>query len=343
MSLDMKAILGIVATGAALTEEQAAETFALMMSGGATDAQIGAFLMALRVRGETVAEITGGARVMREKAHGIVAPEGAIDTCGTGGDAKGTLNISTGVAFVVAALGVPVAKHGNRALSSKSGAADVLRALGVNLDCAMPLVQRALDDYGICFMMAPRHHGAMKHVMPARIELATRTVFNLLGPLSNPARTKRQLLGVFAQGWVEPLALVLHRLGAEAAWVVHGSDGLDELTTTGPSFVAELKDGIVRSFEITPEQAGLPRATPESIRGGTPEHNAVAMHALLDGQTGAFRDIVLLNAAAALIVAGKVATLPEGVALAAQAIDSGKAKEKLAQLVAITNSEAATS
>jgi anthranilate phosphoribosyltransferase len=343
MSLDMKAILGIVATGAALTEEQAAETFALMMSGGATDAQIGAFLMALRVRGETVAEITGGARVMREKAHGIVAPEGAIDTCGTGGDAKGTLNISTGVAFVVAALGVPVAKHGNRALSSKSGAADVLRALGVNLECAMPLVQRALDEHGICFMMAPRHHGAMKHVMPARIELATRTVFNLLGPLSNPARTKRQLLGVFAQGWVEPLALVLHRLGAEAAWVVHGSDGLDELTTTGPSFVAELKDGIVRSFEITPEQAGLPRATPESIRGGTPEHNAVAMHALLDGQTGAFRDIVLLNAAAALIVAGKVATLSEGVALAAQAIDSGKAKEKLAQLVAITNSEAATS
>ncbi len=338
MTMDMKAIIGLVATGTALSEEQAAAAFELMMSGEATNAQIGAFLMGLRVRGETVAEITGGARVMRDKAQLIHAPAGAIDTCGTGGDAKGTLNISTGTAIVIAALGVPVAKHGNRALSSKSGAADVLKALGVNLDCDMALVQQALDQLGLCFMMAPRHHGAMKHVMPARIELATRTIFNLLGPLSNPARTRRQLLGVFAHGWVEPLAQVLHRLGAEAAWVVHGSDGLDEITTTGPTFVAELKQGAVRTFEITPEQAGLPRAQPEDIRGGDPQDNAAAMHRLLAGERGAFRDIVLLNAAAALIVADKVTSLTDGVALAASAIDSGAAQRKLAAFVALTNS-----
>ncbi len=334
---DMKSILARVASGATLTEEQAGLAFDIIMSGNATPSQMGGFLMALRVRGETVDEITGAARVMRGKAIAVDAPVGAIDTCGTGGDGASTYNISTAAALVVSACGIPVAKHGNRAISSKSGAADVLSALGVNLDCDLSLVRKALWEAGIAFLMAPRHHLAMRNVGPTRVELGTRTIFNLMGPLSNPATTKRQLLGVFAKQWVEPLAQVLQRLGSETAWVVHGSDGLDEITTTGPSTVAQLKDGAVTVFEIAPEDVGLPRATLEDLRGGDAQTNAAAIHALFDGAPGPYRDIVLLNAAAALLVAGKADTLKDGVALAAAAIDNGGARERLRRLVAITN------
>lgn len=334
---DMKSILARVASGATLTEEQAGLAFDIIMSGNATPSQMGGFLMALRVRGETVDEITGAARVMRGKAIAVDAPPGAIDTCGTGGDGASTYNISTAAAIVVSACGIPVAKHGNRAISSKSGAADVLSALGVNLDCDLSLVRKALWEAGIAFLMAPRHHLAMRNVGPTRVELGTRTIFNLMGPLSNPATAKRQLLGVFAKQWVEPLAQVLKRLGSEAAWVVHGSDGLDEITTTGPSTVAQLKDGIVTVFEVAPEDAGLPRASLDDLRGGDAQTNAAAIHALFDGVRSPYRDIVLLNAAASLLVADKAATLTDGVALAAEAIDSGGARDRLRRLIAITN------
>ncbi|HUL10346.1 MAG TPA: anthranilate phosphoribosyltransferase [Candidatus Acidoferrum sp.] len=335
---DFKALLNVAAAGKALTGEQAETAFDIMMSGNATPSQMGGFLMALRVRGETVEEITGAVRAMRGKMTRIEAPPGAIDTCGTGGDAAGTWNISTGAALVVAACGVPVAKHGNRGLSSKSGAADVLGVLGVNIDADMALVKQALWEANICFMMAPRHHSAMRHVGPTRVELGTRTIFNLMGPLSNPAGAKRQLTGVFSRAWIGPMAEVLGKLGAERAWVVHGSDGIDELTTTGPSYVAEWKDGKVAAFEVTPEEAGLPRATATDLKGGDPATNALAVNALLDGHPGAYRDIVLYNSAAALLVAGKVATLRAGVQMAAEAVDSGKARAVLAKLVAITNS-----
>lgn len=333
----LKPIIAQVATGSPLDQTQAATAFDIMMSGGASPAQMGGLLMAMRVRGETVDEITGAAKAMRAKALSIIAPEGAIDTCGTGGDAKGTYNISTAVSFVCAAAGVPVAKHGNRALSSKSGASDVLGALGVNMDCDVSQLEAALRDVGICFLLAPKHHAAMRHVMPVRVDLATRTIFNVLGPLSNPAGARRQLLGVYSATLVEPLAQVLNLLGSEAAWVVHGSDGLDELTTTGPSQVAELKDGFIRSFTVTPEEAGLVRAEPADIRGGTPAENATALRALLAGAPGAYRDIVLLNSAAALIVAEKVSSLKEGAELAASLIDSGAARAKLERFVAYTN------
>jgi len=338
---DFKTLLAHVATGAPLNLEQARQAFEIMMSGDATPAQIGGFLMALRVRGETVDEITAAASVMREKVLRVDAPDGAIDTCGTGGDASGTFNISTAAAFVVAACGVPVAKHGNRALSSKTGSAEVLMALGVNIETSPDLVSECVRKAGLGFMMAPRHHGAMKHVGPARVELGTRTIFNLLGPLSNPAGTKRQLIGVFAKQWVEPLAQVLGNLGAERAWVVHGSDGLDELTTTGPSYVAALENGQVRSFEITPADAGLELAQPVDLLGGDSEANANAIRDLLAGHKGAYRDIVLLNAAAALIVAGKAADLKAGAALGADAIDNGKAALVLERLIAISNGRAA--
>ena len=338
---DFKSLIGVVANGKALTAEQAEAAFDTMMSGNATPSQMGAFLMALRVRGETVAEIAGAVRAMRAKMTRIEAPDGAIDTCGTGGDAAGTWNISTAAAIVVAACGVPVAKHGNRGLSSKSGAADVLGALGVNVDADMALVQQALWDAHICFMMAPRHHSAMRHVGPTRVELGTRTIFNLMGPLSNPAGAKRQLTGVFSRAWIAPMAEVLGKLGAERAWVVHGSDGIDELTSTGPSYVAEWKDGKVTTFEVAPEEAGLPRAIAADLKGGDPATNALALNALLDGHPGAYRDVVLYNSAAALLVAGKVATLRAGIGMAAAAIDSGKARATLAKLVAITNSKPA--
>jgi anthranilate phosphoribosyltransferase len=338
-TVDLKALLAIAASGRALTGEQAEAAFDVMMSGDATPAQMGGFLMALRVRGETVA---GAARTMRAKMLTIEAPDGAIDTCGTGGDATGTYNISTASQFVVAACGVPVAKHGNRALSSKSGAADVLTALGVNIEADMSLVKRALWEAGTCFLMAPRHHSAMRHVGPVRVELGTRTIFNLLGPLSNPAKVKRQVIGVFSRDWVEPLAQVLKGLGHERAWVVHGADGMDELSTTGSSYVAELKDGKVATFQVTPEEAGLPRARLEDLKGGDAARNAHVLQAMLDGEHGPFRDIVLYSSAAALLVAGKAGDLTSGVALATEAVDSGAARRTLARLVAITNEPVAS-
>jgi len=334
---DLKPLIAIAAAGRALDESQAEQAFDILMSGDATPSQIGGFLMSLRVRGETVPEIVGAVRAMRAKMVRIEAPDGAIDTCGTGGDGAGTLNISTGAAIVTAAAGVPVAKHGNRAASSKTGAADVLAALGVNIDADMSLVKEALWKANICFLMAPRHHNAMRHVGPTRVELGTRTIFNLMGPLSNPAGARRQLVGVFARQWIQPLAEVLGRLGTEHAWVVHGSDGLDEITTTGPSHVAELKNGRVTQFEVTPEAAGLSRAKPADIKGADAATNAAAITALLAGKAGPYRDIVLLNSAAALLIAGKAGDLKSGAAVAASVIDSGKAKAALAQLVAITN------
>jgi anthranilate phosphoribosyltransferase len=295
--------------------------------------------MALRVRGETVEEITGAATVMRAKAAKITAPEGAIDIVGTGGDAIGTWNISTGAALVVAACGVPVAKHGNRALSSRSGAADVLTALGIFVDADFKLIEKAIAEAGIGFMMAPRHHAAMRHVGGTRVELGTRTIFNLLGPLSNPALVKRQMVGVFAERWIEPMAATLGRLGLERAWVVHGSDGMDEITTTGPTAVAELANGEVRRFNVTPEEAGLPRATLAELKGGTPAENAAAIMAMLGGKKNAYRDVVCLNAAASLMVAGKAANLRDGATMAAAAIDSGRATATLSKLIAITNAK----
>lgn len=335
---DMKSLIGHVATGATLSEEEAEAAFDIIMTGNATPAQMGGFLMALRVRGETVEEITGAARSMRAKALPITAPADAIDTVGTGGDGAKTYNISSASAFVLAGAGIPVAKHGNRALSSRTGAADVLTALGINNECDMSLVQQALDEVGICFLMAPRHHSAMRHVGGTRVELGTRTIFNLLGPLANPAAVKRQLVGVFAREWVEPVAHVLGKLGSERAWVVHGSDGLDEVTTTGSTFVSALENGTVRSFEIAPEDAGLPRAKPEDLKGAGPEENAKALRSLLEGESGPYRDVVLFNIAAALMVAEKVSNLKEGVALAAEVIDSGEALAKLDGLIRVTNS-----
>jgi anthranilate phosphoribosyltransferase len=340
MTADMtqlKALLAAVADGRALSEAEAQLGFDVMMSGNATPAQMGAFLMALRVRGETVDEITGAARTMRAKALHVKAPDNAIDLVGTGGDNIGTWNVSTASALVVAGCGIPVAKHGNRAVSSRAGSADVLTALGVNLDCDVRLIERAIAEAGVGFMMAPRHHSATRHVAGPRVELGTRTIFNILGPLSNPAGVKRLLVGVFARKWIEPMARTLGNLGAIRAWVVHGSDGLDELTTTGPSHVAELKDGAVRVFEVTPEDAGLKRAKLDELKGGLPADNAAAVEALLAGKPGPFRDIVRLNAGAALLIAGKAADLKAGAAIAAEAIDSGKAKACLAKLVAITN------
>ena len=333
----MKPLLARLASGAALTRDEARGAFELIMDGLATPAQIGAFLMGLRVRGETVDEIAAAASVLRDKAKTIEAPPGAIDTCGTGGDASGTYNISTAAAIVTAACGVPVAKHGNRAVSSKSGSADVLIALGVEIGADESLMRESLARHNICFLMAPRHHAAMRHVAGVREEMGLRTLFNLLGPLSNPAGTRRQVLGVFAEHWVTPLAEVLGVLGAERAWVVHGSDGLDELTVTGPSQVAEWHQGKVARFEVTPEAVGLARAPAGSLAGGDAAHNAAALRRLLDGESGPYRDVVLLNSAAALVVADKVSSLSDGAALAAAAIDRGHARACLEALIEITN------
>ncbi|MCB2108292.1 MAG: anthranilate phosphoribosyltransferase [Rhodobacteraceae bacterium] len=337
---DLKPTLARLADGAQLSETEAEAAFEIIMSGAASPVQMAAFLMALRVRGETTAELTGAARIMRAKALKVDAPDDAIDTCGTGGDASGTFNISTAVAFVVAGCGVPVAKHGNRAMSSKSGTADALAALGVNLDATPDVIARAIKEAGVGFLFAQKHHSAMKHVAPVRTELGTRTIFNLIGPLSNPAGAKRQLIGVFARKWVKPVAETLGRLGSESAWVVHGSDGLDELTTTGASFVAELKNGKVREFEVAPEDAGLPRANASALKGGDAAHNAHALKELLHGHAGAYRDIVILNAAAALVVAGKANDLKAGAAMAAESIKSGNALKALDGLVAISNGRA---
>src|SRR5205085_89883 len=284
-----------------------------MMSGEATPSQMGALLMALRVRGETVDEITGAVTTMRSKMLRVEAPPDAIDVVGTGGDASGSYNISTCSSFIVAGAGVPVAKHGNRALSSRSGAADVLQALGVKIDLTPDNVGRCIREAGIGFMFAPAHHPAMKNVGPTRVELGTRTIFNLLGPLSNPAGVKRQMVGVFSRQWIEPLAQVLKNLGSEGAWVVHGSDGLDEITISGPTYVAALENGGIRTFEITPEEVGIKRERPEVLRGGDAEENAQALLAVLKGRKGPFRDVAILNAAAALVVAGRTKNLESGV------------------------------
>ena len=335
-NLDLKPLIKIVSDGCSLTEEQSKEAFDIIMTGNATPSQIGGFLMAMRVRGETTEEITGAALSMREKVVKITAPFGAIDTVGTGGDASGTFNISTASSFIVSAAGVPVAKHGNKALSSKTGAADVLSQLGVNLDCDISVVQKAMDEIGICFLMAPRHHMAMRHVAASRSELGTRTIFNILGPLANPALVKKQLVGVFSESWVEPMARVLKSLGSERAWVVHGSDGLDEITTTGITKVAALDKGDITTFTIHPGDAAIELAQPKDLKGGLPKQNAEALLNLLKGEKGAYRDIVVFNSAAALIIAGKVSTLKEGAKLAADMIDNGQAKQKLDQLISIT-------
>ena len=334
----LKAHLQKIAGGASLSRSEAEDAFGIIMSGEATPSQIGAFLMGLRIRGETVDEIAGAVAIMRAKMLRVDAPDTAMDIVGTGGDSSGSYNVSTASALVVAGCGIPVAKHGNRALTSKSGAADTLAALGVNLELSPQGIARCISQAGIGFMFAPAHHSAMKHVGPTRVELGTRTIFNLLGPLSNPAGVKRQLLGVFAPEWIEPLAHVMKDLGTEAAWVVHG-DGLDELTLTGETKVAELKHGAVRTFIVTPEDAGLSRCDEALLKGGDAAYNAEALRALLDGAPGAYRDITLLNAAAALIVAGKAQTLQDGVALAAAAINSGKAKAALTKLVATSNAD----
>ena len=335
--MDLKALIGQAATGAALTREQAATAFDAMMSGEATPSQMGGLLMALRVRGETVDEITGAVSAMRAKMLRVVAPPNAIDVVGTGGDASGSYNISTCAAFIVAGAGVPVAKHGNRALSSRSGAADVLGALGVKIDLAPEQISRCIAEARIGFMFAPAHHPATRHVAPTRVELGTRTIFNLLGPLSNPAGVTRQMVGVFSKQWVEPLAQVLKNLGSERAFVVHGSDGLDEITTTGPTAVASLDNGEVTTFEIAPEDVGLSRAKPEALRGGDADHNAKALMDVLTGKRGPYRDVALLNAAAALVVAGKAADLKTGVALAQKSIDAGEAEGSLGRLIAVSN------
>ncbi len=341
MADDFKALIAKVATGAHLTREEAASAFDRMMSGEATPSQMGGLLMALRVRGETVDEITGAVTTMRAKMLGVKAPADAVDVVGTGGDASGSYNISTCAAFVVAGAGTPVAKHGNRALSSKSGAADVLQALGVNIELNASQVGACIREAGIGFMFAPAHHPAMKNVGPTRVELGTRTIFNLLGPLSNPASVKRQMIGTFSRQWVEPMAQVLKNLGSESIWVVHGSDGLDEITTSGPTSVAELKNGEIRTFEIAPEDAGLKRAKPEDLRGGDADHNAKALLDVLKGKPGPFRDVAILNAAAALVVAGKAKDLKDGAELAAKSIDSGEAEGRLDRLIAVSNAVSA--
>lgn len=335
----LKPFIAIVADGAPLTREQAGEAFDIIMSGDATDAQVAGFLMALRVRGETLDEIVGAVSAMRARMIAVKAPDGAMDIVGTGGDGLGTYNISTASAFVAAGAGVPVAKHGNKAVSSKSGAADVLDVLGVDLMADFDKIERAIAEAKIGFLMAPRHHGAMRHVMTARVELGARTLLNILGPLCNPAGVKRQFSGAFSESWIVPMAETLGAIGLERAWVVHGSDGLDDMTTTGPTKVAELKDGKVSTFEVAPEEAGLARADLDDLKGGAPRENAEALQAVLRGEPGPYRDIVLLNAAAALVVADHASSLRDGVARAAASIDEGRARGALDNLLAIAGGD----
>ncbi|WOC14845.1 anthranilate phosphoribosyltransferase [Pseudochrobactrum sp. MP213Fo] len=334
---DFKSYIAKAVTGIPLTKQDSKAAFDIMMSGSATPAQIGGFLMALRMRGEAVGEIAGAVESMRAKMIPVEAPAGAIDIVGTGGDQSGSYNVSSCAAIVVAGAGVPVAKHGNRALSSRSGAADTLAELGINIEATPQTISRCIYDAGIGFMFAPMHHSSMRHVGPARVELGTRTIFNLLGPLANPAGVKHQLVGVFSRDWVLPIAQVLKELGSDHVWVVYG-DGLDEMTTAGTTHVAALHNGEITEFEITPEEVGLKRVAFDDLKGGDAQHNAAALLRVLNGEAGAYRDIVLLNAAAALIIAGKATDLKHGIALAAQSIDSGAAKSKLEQLAAVSNS-----
>ncbi|MEM7693625.1 MAG: anthranilate phosphoribosyltransferase [Pseudomonadota bacterium] len=336
----LKSLIAKAADGARLSREEAAEAFGILMSGDATPAQIGGLLMAMRVRGETVDEIAGAVAVMREKMTPVIAPPGAIDIVGTGGDNSGSYNVSTCAAFIVAGSGVPIAKHGNRALSSRSGAADTLAALGVRIDLSPIGIAACIEKAGIGFMFAPAHHAAMKHVGPARVELGTRTIFNLLGPLSNPAGVSRQLVGVFADAWVRPLAEVLATLGTERAAIVHGSDGLDEITTTGPTRVAWVEEGAVREDTIDPEALGLTKVSPDALKGGDADENAAALRRVLTGEAGPYRDIACLNAATALVVAGRAETLAEGLEEARKSLDGGAALARLEALVSVANAVA---
>lgn len=335
---ELKPLIAKVANGESLNREEARQAFDVLMSGEATPSQIGAFLMALRVRGETVDEIVGAVSSMRSRMLPVTAPADAIDIVGTGGDGLGTYNISTLASIIVAGAGVPVAKHGNRALSSKSGTADALSVLGVKLDIEPELISRCVNEAGLGFMFAQRHHSSMRHVNPTRVELGTRTIFNLLGPLSNPAGAKKQLLGVFAPHWLVPLAEVLRDLGSESVWVVHGS-GLDEITTTGTTHVAALEDGKIRSFELTPKDFGVDAADIDALKGGDGVVNAAALREVLGGRKNPYRDISLCNAAASLVVAGKAETLADGMKLAASALDDGRAAAALDRLVAVSNEE----
>jgi anthranilate phosphoribosyltransferase len=332
----LKPLLAKVAGGEALTFEEAREAFETIMSGEATPGQIGGFLMALRVRGETVEEISGAVATMRDKMLGVEAPEGAIDIVGTGGDGSHSVNISTASAFVIAGAGVPVAKHGNRGLSSQTGAADVLMALGVKIDLAPAEIGLCIREAGVGFMFAPAHHPAMRHVGPVRAELGTRTIFNLLGPLSNPAGVRRQMVGVFAPQWTVPVAETLRRLGSDRVWVAHG-DGYDEITTTGETRITELADGEVRTFAVSPENVGLGRHKKEDLRGADAAYNAGALRGVLEGRPGAYRDTVLMNAGAGLVVAGRADTLADGVAQAARSLDTGSAAAVLDRLVETSN------
>ena len=327
----LKPVLAQLASGRTLTAEEAEAAFGVIMSGEATPAQIAGLLMAMRVRRETAAELTGAVRAMRSRMAAITAPPGAIDVCGTGGDEAGTLNVSTAVTFVLAGCGVPVAKHGNRALSSLTGGADVLAALGVNVDVPLDRLPGVLAAAGCAFLFAPRHHPALRHAAGPRVELGTRTIFNLLGPLANPARVRRQLTGVFDPAWARPMAETLHALGTERAWIVHGA-GLDELTVAGESRVVALNRGEIAEFSVVPEEAGLGRSPVEAIRGGDAAANAQALQALLGGQAGPYRDTVLLNAAAGLVIAGMVQDLRSGAARAAAALDDGSATAALDRL-----------
>ena len=332
-----KPLIAKVATGATLSREEATHAFAQILSGGSTPSQTGAFLMALRVRGETVDEIQGAVAAMRAKMVAVTAPEGAMDVVGTGGDASGSWNVSTLAGLIVAACGVPVAKHGNRAASSKSGAADVLQALGVKVGVAPEVITASIAACGFGFMLAPAHHPSMRHVAPVRVELGTRTIFNILGPLANPAGVKRILIGVFSPAWLVPIAETLRGLGCEKAWVINGSDGLDEMTTTGPTEGVSLDNGVITPFTITPEDAGLARANPVDLKGGEPGENAAALRAVVEGAKTAYRDIAVLNAAGALVIAGKAKDLKDGARMAAAALDSGKVAEVLARTTAVTN------
>lgn len=334
---DLKPLIAKIADATPLSVEEARTAFDIIMSGDATPSQIGAVLMGLRVRGETVDEITGAVITMREKMLPVIAPEGAIDIVGTGGDQSGSYNVSTCAALVAAGAGLPVAKHGNRALSSKSGAADTLAALGVNIEARPDTIARCISQAGCGFMFAPAHHAAVRHVGPSRVELATRTIFNLLGPMSNPASVKRQIIGVFARQWVEPLAHAMKKLGSEAVWVTHGEGGLDEITPTGTTWVAELKDGEVTTFEIEPEDAGVQRRTLDELQGGDADYNAAALRGVLSGDLNAFRDASTMTAGAALLVAGKAKDLKDGTAQAEAAIDSGAALKVLDKLVEVSN------
>jgi anthranilate phosphoribosyltransferase len=334
---ELKPLIAKAADGKPLSREEARVAFNVLMSGEATPSQIAGLLMALRVRGESVEEITGAVEVMREKMLRVDAPAHAIDIVGTGGDASGSYNISTCAAFVAAGAGLTVAKHGNRALSSKSGSADVLMALGVKLDTGPEKISECIREAGLGFMFAPQHHSSMKHVGPTRVELGTRTIFNLLGPLSNPAGVKRQVTGVFSKVWVEPLAHVLKNLGCEACWICHGEGGMDEIVPSGSTLIAELKDGEVRTFEVTPEAAGLTRRKFDDLKGGDAVHNAEALRAVLNGTSSAFADATMLTTAAALIVAGKASDLTSGVAAARESIRSGAAARVLSRLVEVSN------